>query len=407
MDDHDYVGDSEDDADQRRLRFNRRGRPHRRLRREVRNNDDSFGKTKFTIPAFDAEREVQGRHAQTWANIPTGRTLWVAWSGAAPAGRASSSTSTSAPSNSNKVRPTPSAAPSRAAEAAAKPAKSASSVASTGRTRDVQCHRCKGFGHMQHDRPSKRVLVVKDDSEYSSASDFDEDTLALLAANNKGSEDEEHIGADVADQYESLIVQRVLSVQMGKAEQNQRHNLFQTKSNQYSFVHNGKKIVLHPMTPEAVFENDVARAKKEKNVEHAKCENQIVAKELVHHNKKGSKSNHSKDSVIKLNGPCLLATKSDIVNLDTSDIVCYALICKDALFSFENMPVSFPPAVTNLLQEYEDVFPKDVPPGLPPEYLDHLRVVFNALRDARLFGNLENCTFCTDRISFLGYVVTP
>jgi hypothetical protein len=82
---------------------------------------------------------------------------------------------------------------------------------------------------MQHDRPSKRVLVVKDDSEYSSASDFDEDTLALLAANNKGSEDEEHIGADVADQYESLIVQRVLSVQMGKAEQNQRHNLFQTK----------------------------------------------------------------------------------------------------------------------------------------------------------------------------------
>jgi hypothetical protein len=55
MDDHDYVGDSEDDADQRRLRFNRRGRPHRRLRREVRNNDDSFGKTKFTIPAFDGK----------------------------------------------------------------------------------------------------------------------------------------------------------------------------------------------------------------------------------------------------------------------------------------------------------------------------------------------------------------
>jgi hypothetical protein len=35
-----------------------------------------------------------------------------------------------------------------------------------------------------------------------------------------------------------------------------------------------------------------------------------------------------------------------------------------------------------------------------------LRAVFNALRDARLFGNLEKCIFCTDRVSFLGYVVT-
>jgi hypothetical protein len=30
------------------------------------------------------------------------------------------------------------------------------------------------------------------------------------------------------------------------------------------------------------------------------------------------------------------------------------------------------------------------------EHIDHLRAVFNALRDARLFGNLEKCTFCTD-----------
>jgi hypothetical protein len=39
-------------------------------------------------------------------------------------------------------------------------------------------------------------------------------------------------------------------------------------------------------------------------------------------------------------------------------------------------------------------------------HLENLRAVFNVLRDARLFGNLEKCTFCTDRVSFLGYVVT-
>ena len=30
------------------------------------------------------------------------------------------------------------------------------------------------------------------------------------------------------------------------------------------------------------------------------------------------------------------------------------------------MPSSLPPAVTNILQEFADVFPQDVPPGLPP-----------------------------------------
>ena len=39
--------------------------------------------------------------------------------------------------------------------------------------------------------------------------------------------------------------------------------------------------------------------------------------------------------------------------------------------------------------------------------MEHLRAIFIALRDARLFGNLGKCTFCTDRVSFLGYVVTP
>ena len=40
------------------------------------------------------------------------------------------------------------------------------------------------------------------------------------------------------------------------------------------------------------------------------------------------------------------------------------------------------------------------------EHLEHLSAVFDALRAARLFGNVKKCIFCT-RVSFLGYVVTP
>jgi hypothetical protein len=41
------------------------------------------------------------------------------------------------------------------------------------------------------------------------------------------------------------------------------------------------------------------------------------------------------------------------------------------------------------------------------EHIEHLRAVFGALCEAHLFANLEKCTFCTNRVAFLGYVVTP
>jgi hypothetical protein len=41
------------------------------------------------------------------------------------------------------------------------------------------------------------------------------------------------------------------------------------------------------------------------------------------------------------------------------------------------------------------------------EHIEHLRVIFGVLREPRLFANLEKCTFCTDRVIFLGYFVTP
>src|SRR6266508_5263107 len=74
-------------------------------------------------------------------------------------------------------------------------------------------------------------MIVRDNGAYSSASDFDDETYAMLAANHVSNEDEteEHIGADAAERYESLVVRRVLSAQMEKAKQHQRHNLFHTK----------------------------------------------------------------------------------------------------------------------------------------------------------------------------------
>jgi len=40
------------------------------------------------------------------------------------------------------------------------------------------------------------------------------------------------------------------------------------------------------------------------------------------------------------------------------------------------------------------------------EHLDHLCNVLSVLRNEQLYANLKKCTFCMEKIVFLGYVVT-
>jgi hypothetical protein len=392
--------------------------------------------------ACKAERKVKGCRVSMRTNISAGRASpWPPSNTAAPPSRA-----TPQLSSGSKPRLTTNSAacpiePTRGV--AAGPSKSSSSVASTRRTRDSQCLCYKGYGHVRKDYPSTRVMVVRADGGYSSASDLDEETYALLAANNVeegevSHQDEEHIGAEAIEHYESLMVQRVLSAQMEKAEQNQRHTLFQMKcmikersyrviidggscnnlasaevvdklalctkphpqpyyiqwlkksgkvkltrmvrvnfligschdsidydvvpmqacsmllgrpwrynidslhhgrTNQYSFVHIGKKLVLHPMSPEAILKDELARASKLKDQEQAKSENQKVANDFGKHKKKNTKSTHDNKNKIKLKGSCFIATKSNLDDIDARTTVCYALVCKETLFSLEDTSI--------------------------------------------------------------------
>jgi hypothetical protein len=137
------------------------------------------------------------------------------------------------------------------------------------------------------------------------------------------------------------------------------------KTNKYSLIHDGKKIGMKPMTPEQIMKDDLARSSRLKNKQKHKSENEIISADFVPP-KHTSKSNSNHDTEIRLKSPCLLASKSDLAEIDVNITPCYAIVWKEVLFSFEDMPPSLPHVVANLLQEYIDVFPQDVPPGLPP-----------------------------------------
>ncbi|KAK1617422.1 hypothetical protein QYE76_022939 [Lolium multiflorum] len=263
--------------------------------------------------ACKAEREVQDRQPP-WrkANVSAGRTSSWTTRQSAPQSRGA----TPAPSTSKYTAPASRAPPAATSPPSAGPPRSSSSMASTGKTRDIQCRKCLGFGHIERECRTKRVMLVREDGEYDSASDFDEDTLALIAARDGANSDSERemevMEADTADQYRSLVAQRVLSVQLSKAEHDQRHNLFQTRG--------------------VVKERAIRII-----IDGGSCNNLA-----------------SVDMVEKLSLPTRQRTHP------------YYIQWFESSRKLKDMPPSLPPAVANLLQEFIDVFPQDVPPGLPP-----------------------------------------
>jgi hypothetical protein len=113
-------------------------------------------------------------------------------------------------------------------------------------------------------------------------------------------------------------------------------------------MHEGKKITLLPLTPAVIVKSDRERLASDKIKAPVESEIQHVTNQ------------------IKLKNPVFLATKTDLAEIRDDNAICYAFICRDALFSLDNLPGTLPLAVTNLLQEYADVFPAEIPPGLPP-----------------------------------------
>jgi len=63
----------------------------------------------------------------------------------------------------------------------------------------------------------------------------------------------------------------------------------------------------------------------------------------------------------------MMARKGDLKELSEPNAMFFVLLYKDTLLSTNNLPSTLTSVVFDVLQEYEDVFPDEVPPGLPPK----------------------------------------
>jgi hypothetical protein len=130
-----------------------------------------------------------------------------------------------------------------------------------------------------------------------------------------------------------------------------------SRSNKYTLVHNGKKITLLPLTPNEIVQCDraIARtARRESEIQHASP---------VKHEQRAPPSS---SNATKLKSRAMLATKSHLAISTNVDVSFHALVCRQVLFSLEDITTPLPRGITNLLQEFKDVFPAEIPPRLPP-----------------------------------------
>jgi hypothetical protein len=114
-----------------------------------------------------------------------------------------------------------------------------------------------------------------------------------------------------------VIPMEACSLLLGRPWQYDTDSLHHGRSNHYSFIIKGQKIIIHPMTPEQIVKDDLARAA-------------ITSKQLD--------PSPSVPFEIKLKAPVLHATCADFDDLDGAHLLCYALVCSSVLISLDDAP---------------------------------------------------------------------
>lgn len=130
-------------------------------------------------------------------------------------------------------------------------------------------------------------------------------------------------------------------------------------TNAYSFKVNDKTYILRPMTPSQVIADNakaLARAKEATITSELRGERVIHQKESERH----------KPYVSEMRS-VLLATKSEMREVDhnPSTTLHYVLICKGPSEETNDL-TNIPSSLLSLLKEFQDVFPDELPHGLPP-----------------------------------------
>ena len=135
------------------------------------------------------------------------------------------------------------------------------------------------------------------------------------------------------------------------------------RTNKLSFMYKGERISLLPLTPEEILKDDLKKKQRESEnhlrVTHKNSEGEIP--------KPNKTPQPQRTKTPGKEGLVMMARKGDLKELSEPNAMFFVLLYKENFLSTNDLSSTLPSVVFNVLQEYEDVFPYEVPPGLPPK----------------------------------------
>ncbi|KAL4352373.1 hypothetical protein GQ457_06G012440 [Hibiscus cannabinus] len=226
------------------------------------------------------------------------------------------------------------------------------------RSRDIQCFKCLGRGHVANQCPNRRVMLLRDDGEIESDSEEDVQESPLEDVEDDHLEDKvcvviidsesctnvaSSVMVDKLDKsignYKDEVLCDVVTMDathllLGQPWQFDKKALHDGYTNKYSFSHAGKRVTLAPLTPSQVCEDQAAFRKSIEAAREKKKMNVYASSREI----RKCLSTHQSVFILMFKDHCLLAEFSD----------------------------DLPAPILSLLQEFKDVFPEETPKGLPP-----------------------------------------
>jgi hypothetical protein len=150
-----------------------------------------------------------------------------------------------------------------------------------------------------------------------------------------------HFSIDTYHDYTDcdVVLMQTCSLLLGHPWEFDIDAIHHGRSNKYTLVHNRKKITLLLLTPNKIVQCDRAIA------ETARRESEIQHTSPV---KPEQRAPSLSSNAIKLKSRAMLATKSDIIVSTNIDVSFHALVCRQVLFSFEDITTPLLHAITNL-----------------------------------------------------------
>jgi hypothetical protein len=139
-------------------------------------------------------------------------------------------------------------------------------------------------------------------------------------------------------------------------------------TNRYSFTHKGQPIMLVPLTPKQVREDQLKLQSSNEKKKEKEMKAEIEKKEREKNIDQREKEREGISAIVRAREEKFnyIAKKSEIKRALFSHQPLIVLMYKEALLCTNDLVGALPSVIVSLLQEFEDVLPEEVPYGLPP-----------------------------------------